>query len=364
MQVQNFTHQRPDANIVIYHGNLLKPGDADRWTENNSALWDDSGANVTKGDSGTSLVGSFSFQMTFTAADNCWYPNGAKDLDWEIDNLGGRYNIPTLNFKLRSDTLPGVNTLEVWMETEVAGGPDYYRYQLNEFIPAVDEWQNVSLPLGPYAPTGPLGVGGWSQVGNADWNNIDAINFEVNFASVILIDGLHISGWILRGAKALTSGGAAKNYHKMKLITDDVAKDDSLISTDDSYPMGMYAAAELFRCCRSPVTGIIKMPMQPTILAGQLAHIDAAKHSGGFRIDKDMRIMQHRIIWADPCMSVLQLTDDLKNAQPLSPLTRYNKLLQATSPEFQNRQISSIKTRQIDVTQPIMWNTYNIAETY
>jgi len=237
-------------------------------------------------------------------------------------------------------------------------------------------WRHYSFPVGNYRTEQfPYFTDGWSEDGAGDWSNINAVEFYFSPGGIpanqcdIWWDGLNFQGHVIRGAKKLTLASADEDYYKIKVITDSIGKDDTLTSgtpgTTDAGTMAQLAKAELMRSSRRPITGSISIPGKPTILPGQLAHIHAVAHSAGYRIDKDMRIVQHRLSFTDAgLVSYLQLTDDIINGIPLSPYTAYNLVQQAANPDYQNRQISSIKARDIDITQTILEESYNFNDYY
>jgi hypothetical protein len=126
--------------------------------------------------------------------------------------------------------------------------------------------------------------------------------------------------------------------------------------------MGSLAKATLYRDITTPIIGEICIPGQEQILPGQLAHIHFGKKAdSNFNIDKNMRITQviERINLNQGYVTNLILTDDVKNSRPIQPHKGYNLILEATNPNFQNRERSSVKTREIDITQPILSKNYN-----
>lgn len=56
---------------------------------------------------------------------------------------------------------------------------------------------------------------------------------------------MNISGNIFRAAKKLKADGGDEDYYKVKFITDDVGKNDSITASDDSGVMARMAYAEL-----------------------------------------------------------------------------------------------------------------------
>jgi hypothetical protein len=103
------------------------------------------------------------------------------------------------------------------------------------------------------------------------------------------------------------------------------------------------------------------VPILRELLAGQLLHIHAKKTlSGTWNIDRDMRAVRVEHDWdkVNGFIDRIAVTSDLINSYPRMAWTNMNKVLAAARPEFQDRQATSIKTREIDVTQSILETTY------
>jgi len=343
----NVEKKHQEANYIVYHGKLLKPAD-EIWTENRSTDWGkDAGVTLTD-ESTVTKVGSYSVRAESTqngGSEEFWYPS-AQNMSIDANKIGGRYNIPTLNFWVRKNSEVGNSRLYVYLNGI------QYDYQFGNLT--ADKWIGYNVTIGQYNKEED-----WANIPASNWADLDAISFQFDCAAnanakYFYVDGLQIDGYVLRGAKK-----AGESYYKMKIITDDLGKDDSLKATDDSYTMASLAYAELLRSSRTPTILNVAIPGKPSILAGQKAHIHALKYSGGYRINQDMRILKHRLTFnMGGMMSYLTLTDDLYNSNPMRPSNAFNLLKRATNPEFQTRQMGSIKTRNIDITGAILEKTY------
>ena len=361
MIISSFTKQRARANYILYYGELRKPGDADFWTENQSGLWwKESGSFTDDNGAGNYKVGSYSLKATSADPSNIYiaYPS-AENAAWDMTKWGGMYNIPTLNFWFKRDSNT-VGALTVFLITKDALGAYAGAYQVN-ITTTAGVWRHFSLQVGPYAYLGELTTN-WSEVDSPSWADIDSIRFFQNPDSdktgSIWIDGLNFSGWVLRGARDDTKIGTQRAV--VEVIVDNVAKDDSGNASDDTYVMGSLAKAELYRKITTPTIGEICIPAQVGILPGQLAHIHFGKKSDdSFNIDKNMRVTQaiHQF-GLGGYVNYLSLTDDVLNSRPMEPHKGYNLLLQATNPNFQNRERASQKIREIDITQDILSKNY------
>jgi len=359
MLVSKFTKQRSDANYILYHGVLRKPGDQDFWTENQSGLWGKTAGSFTD-DNADYRVGTYSLKVTAADPSNIefWYP---KDYDavWDMTKWGGKYNIPTLNFWYKRDSNT-VGDLTVFLTNDIYTGNAYF---LNLSTTA-NKWKHFELQVGPYSYLNELATF-WAEAGTPDWSSIIAVLFFQNPDSGktgnVWVDGLNFSGWVVRGVRDDTKIGTQKA--KVNLIVDNVGKDDSGNAADDSYVMAQLAKAELYRAITTPITGQIVISGKEQILPGQLAHIHfGMKADGNFNIDKNMRMsLVHHCFAPAPegFKTYLTLTDDVKNSRVLQPNVGYNLLLKATNPNFQNRERASQKTREIDITQPILSKNYD-----
>lgn len=375
MIVSSFTKQRSDANYILYHGKLRKPPRGDTWTENNKALWGKNASTTLTDDNsaGNFKVGSYSLKAsrTYDGGNTCnmWYPS-AENAAWTINNWGGEYNIPVVFFHFKCDSNIGWPVIHLF----TSSGNSYWQYlSSTQYGISDDEWRQFLFSVGPnykkhpqYAVrTADTTDWDWSVNNSPNWGNINEIYFagtvKAGTTGNIWVDGLEFNGWIIRGARDDTKIGTQKA--RVKLIVDDIGKDDSGVATDDSYVMAQLAKAELYRSITTPVIGTIVMPGKETIWPGQKAHIHFAKKSDTtFRVDSDMRVLNVHDRFAPPphgFRSYLTLTDDLTNSRALQPTAGYNLLLKATNPSFQNRERASQKARQIDITQTILSKNYS-----
>jgi hypothetical protein len=372
MIVQNFSRQRKDANLVLLVGNFRKPGDGDYWTENHSSLWGTVQCTLSD-EATTKIVGGYSLKAihdTGMLNPTFYYPS-AKTAAWDFLKCGTAKIIPLLDFYvyIHGDSGSGYPFITMW--TSETYPTHYYQANINEYVTELDKWIHISLPIGPYYDTVEATRKlAWVPQGSPSWGNINWIEFGLTDADSAnhwgFIDGLHFSGQVIRSAKKLKANSDPEDHYLIKVIPDNIAKDDSLHASDDSGAMARIAYAELLKSSRTPIIGEIAIAGMPQILPGQLAHIHACKTSAGtYRIDKDMRITQHHLSFtAQGFISYLQLTDDLYNSRPMTPLTAYNLIRKAAEVEFQNRQSSSIKAWPLDVSQAILEKTYPFSSSY
>jgi len=362
-----FQHLTKQTNYILYHGRFKRPNDGDFWTENAHALWGVSGSTVSS-DAVNYKVGSDSIKGAFAGAGPgiiIYYPS-ANDLAMDFTKIGGKHNIPHISFWCRRDA--ACTSFEIRLVSFDGGITERYNLPLQSlgFMPTAGTWYYFSLPVGPYSF--PEGVEGftldWIPDGilGGDWSEIDGIWFYGGVAGgnqELWVDGLNINGWVLRGARQ-TAAYSATDPCKMELITDEVAKDDSLSASDDSRLIGRLAYAEYLRQSSTPIVGTFTTPIANDILPGQLVHLHAQEtSSGSFHTNKNFRVTRVIHTISDQGFyTIWDVTDDLKNANPRPIPTQLNTLLGAVRPEFQDRQASSIKTREIDITQPILEKTY------
>lgn len=351
-----FQHLSKEANYVLYHGRFSEPGSGDFWTENNKALWGKSAAATLTDDNVDYKVGAYSLKVSKNTpgTTEIYYPLGA-NANWDTTPWGGEFNIPAINFWAKRDA----NTTDSFEVRLISTAGAYWRKLISL---TVNTWTFCSLQIGDYYSRGE-GYTVWTKSGNPNWTEIDDIKFLITPSAdpgVMWIDNVHFSGWIKRGARQSAAYTAAAPC-KMKVITDEVAKGDTGIAADDSGTMGQLAHAEYLRVSSAPIVGTFTIPIANDLWPGQQLHLHAKKKKDGtFRIDKDFRAMRvvHTIDTNQGFMTVVDVTDDLKNANPRPLPTQLNVLLGAVRPEFQDRQASSLKTREIDITQPVLEKSY------
>jgi len=370
-----------EANYILYHGAFRKPGNGDLWTENNAGLWGvPAGAFVTLSNEGPDTiwkVGHYSLKALVNIQDisqEYWFYPTAQNAAWNITRIGGSYTIPTFSFWARRNAALTLAASPDWMGIWFVnnfGASILYEadIDLTKFLPEVDKWYNITFGIGDnwqqyesnsaFRGISPAGGGGsWTAV---NWVGFDIVNKPVG--SILYIDGMQFNGWVLRGAKE--TGIGPNNKLKLKVITDDIAKDDSMRfgtpGTTDLGVMAQLAKAELYRCKTTPLVGEIRTPYLYDLLPGQFVHIHAKKNAAGTPlIDRDMRVVRHELDFSSPggFISVIGVTSDLINSYPRMAWTNMNKILASGRPESQDRQATSLKMREIDVTQTILEETY------
>jgi hypothetical protein len=125
----------------------------------------------------------------------------------------------------------------------------------------------------------------------------------------------------------------------MRLITDNVGKDDSLVATDDSGVMAQLAYAELLRQQKVTYHQTLTMPMIPKALPGQQFSLATVTYRASEIVHE---------IAGDDYTTTLTLTSDLINGRTRQRYEDVNKAYANMRPEFQDRQASSIKAGQVD----------------
>lgn len=366
-----FEKQRSNANFVLFSGVFRRPANGDNWTENNAGDWGVQGNTVAENENGAGLykVGSYSIRgrlANLGELGDIYYPSSA-DLNLNVENIGTENTIPRISFYARRNANADVSTVRPFLKigTGAVANNNYFYYYCAQEMTNVDEWKQLSFPLGPYYDLAERAHDvrhfEWRTTGSPTWVGVDYIKFEFysDLADArIYIDGLYISGIVTRAAQdtGLYSTQKARMFH----IRDDIPKDDSLIASDDSGQIGQLCKGELYRAVTTPIHGRIVIPGKETIKAGQLCHIHFGKKSdGSFNINSDMRIIEVTHSFApDGFRTYLTLTDDVKNSYPIQPTDAYNALLEAVKPGFQGRESSSIYAGQVDINQTVLKKSY------
>lgn len=357
-----------EANYVLFVGNFRRPANGDIWTNNNSGDWAVTGTCVVEDENGAGLfkIGTHSIRGRLPLAVNFgdfYYPSTV-DLNLDVTKIGTERTIPRFGFYLRVNgniTRVGSPPI-IKFGTGAKANNDYFYHRIDTELPADNEWGHLSYPIGPLYDLDQSSEWEWLVSNGPNWNDIDYVSFWIDGANPdgrMYVDGMYFQGIVTRAASDTTKIGTQKC--KMLLVRDDVAKDDSLIDTDDSGQMGQLAKATLYRSVTTPLIGQIEIPLQETIKGGQLAHIHFGKKSdGSFEVDKDMRIIEARHHFSVPlgAKSYLTLTDDVKNSQPRQPMDDYNRVLLAVAPGFQDRVRGSMLAKDIDIGQTILVKNY------
>lgn len=353
----NFEKMGPEANYVIYYGAWRRPSNGDAWTENNSADWAvPAGAGCTITDdagAGNYRVNSASILITGNSVVNPIVAVYPSTTDWGYDFSGFReYNVPSFSFWAKKNgTLNGAD-----VRLSDADGNEF-GYTFTALLAAADQWYHICLPVGDYYKTAGSAI--WTYVdAAASWDDIDYVSFISNAVNgaKLWIDGMHFGdAWVCR--VAYNSTNITANKLKIKVVTDDVGKDDTLTSgtlgTTDTGLMARMAYAELLRSQTTSLVGWVRTPMIKDLLPGQLFQIYAKKTAtGSYNINgTEMRVtkVDHEIS-ASGATSVITLTDDVTNSHPRPRYEDWNKVLASSArPEFQDRQSTSMKAGQIDI---------------
>lgn len=364
--------QTSQANYVLYHSQLWKPLNY-VWTENNAADWDGvklaAGTALTITDDATYYThGAKSIKCLSEAGTGSgqgmrfWYPD-TYNLALDLSQIGGKYNKAAVCFQMYPSGAPpaGANRIDVdgstyWYPEIMlgTGNPSSGTWYVHQIAPkmTVGTWNFIQLPIGDNTGwrAGPGGAGNW-----ADTDYIQFRIYNADGTPYTYLDGLQFRGWILRGAynSTLISSQGAKIYP----VNDAFPNDDTLIAASDTGTAALVAYAELLRLQTTPTVGTLHCTrMIKDILAGQWVHVHAKKNSGGtYQIDGDFRVTQVKQMWdAQGYRTNLDLTSDVTNSFANSALNSHQEIQRAQRPEFQDRQATGIKMREIDITQPIL----------
>jgi len=358
-EVLNFEQAAPEANHILYYGVWRRPSNGDSWTEGNIAYgvpdprtwWFIVGLGraALTDDGAIYKVGTKSIKFYTTADDNggTWYaaPFYLPSFTWDLETLFGPTNTPSINFYARRGA--GMTQAKIWLLTSNPNTPDWsdrFEYNFYNDLISADTWYHIKLPCGNYVPEGSEATTTkWTEVGSPDWAVIRGIIFYALCPAAthgqLWIDGLNIgNAQICRVAH-----NSDISPYNMKLITDDVGKDDSLIEGDDSGIMAQLAYAELLRRQTTTYLGSVQLStMLPEALPGQW-----------FKLVDDLRsnkIVQE--IQGKKYFTTLYLSDDLVNGRSRMRFEDLNKIYADMRPEFQDRQATSIKAGQVDINVP------------
>ncbi len=370
-----FEQLSKEANYVLYSGDITKPLDLDSWTNNNSGSWGTSANLTISDDAANHAVGTHSIKLTMNNAAGgtgvAYYPS-TMDLGLNVDAMGGDYSFPFFHaWAMLDSTFYGDTDNKYYFTFFTDAGNTYYvgddRAVTRTFPIEDDKFAETAFPIGTNWKLRQSDLPLWLHTinsGGGDWTDINAVGLYIVFdaaanGSEVWIDGMYITGTVLRAARQ-SAAYSSSDPCKTKIITDSVAKDDTMNASDDSGLVGRLVYAEYLRASSSPMVGSLTIPIAPDLLPGQQVHIHAKKTiTGSFKIDDDFRVLRltHEIS-PNGYFTHLEVTDDLKNANPRPVPNRYNVLLGAVRPESQDRQASSIKLRDIDITQTILEKSY------
>lgn len=362
-----------EANYILYGGMWRRPGNGDAWTENTIVDNWSKDANVTIDLNSADITGGPAVGQQcnrYSVPLGEWgfaYTPSGKTADWDFTIMGRTGAPPFLNFYGAINVIgsPAALAVSINLSTDTA---HVYAYNITDMLTVADKWLHFSLPVGPhYATTDETRNFVWTPITNpADWEHINwiAIYLYTYFAigEKFYLDGLHMGGVkVLRGARP-AAAYTATNPLKMKVITDDVAKDDSLLASDVTGSLARLAYAELLRCQSTPIVGTFTTPIAPDLLAGQLVHIHAKKKSNGtFAIDETTHFRVTKLIHnisKAKATTTWNVTSDVTNALARTATSDINTVLGLVRPEWQDRQASSIKGAILALDVPILEHSY------
>jgi hypothetical protein len=336
----NLEKMAPEANYIIYYGTWRRPSNGDRWTEpidnaEAASMWDTNATSVLTKDAVVHTIDTCSLRATSAGAGNVisvFYPHD-KDAAWNF-LLFDNFNIPYLNFYIyRHNTDP----IAVYLKEN---DTHYFYYVITASAPVQDTWYHITLPVGPNYKKADKAIT-WLEALDPVWSNINSVEIATTTSAdndYFCVDGLHFGGCpICRVAwNHDLPGGVAK----MRLITDDVGKDDSLKATDDSGLMAQMAYNELMRLQKTVISGTVETPMIPDALPGQFFNIQAVD----YRATKIVHTID-----STGYFSIITVTDDLTNSRPRARYEDQNKVWASIRPEWQDRQAANIKAGSVDI---------------
>ncbi len=335
-----------EANYIIYYGQWRRPSSGEAWSEyatdgEAAAAWLNDAATTITSDGTYYIVGAKSVKGLSTTTDvNMSYPY-ALNAGWDFSSWT-EFNTPYLNMYLRTHSRP---LLGFYVKIYLERASDYWLAYADPTITADDTWYHIKIPIGPYWQHYINGNIGWSSLSTATaWTAIKNIKINTNAAN-IYVDGVHFgTAAICRVAREKYPGeggtlGQSTNKVCMKIITDNVGKDDSLSASDDSFLLARLAAAELLRARSTATTGSFSTRMIKDVLPGQywyigedwrITRLTQRLNGGGYTTDFDV-------------------TNDLTNSHARARYEDQNKLFAAMRPEYQDRQASSLKAGDLDI---------------
>jgi hypothetical protein len=343
----NIEKAAPEANYIVYYGAWRRPSNGDAWTETHTG-WDGNGDTTLSTESTIKKVGTGSVQAAEstnpTGNVQFYYPSG-QNAAWNF-NMWQIFNTPCLNFyAYRSGTFIGTITVKLCTTSS-----NYWAVTLD--MDDDSKWYHFSLPIGPYFDIqGQDKADIWVATGAPDWGEINYVEFyaaTVANGGEILIDGLHFGGAAV--VRVAWNSDLPGTTAKMKLITDDIGKDDSLTALDDSGIMAQLAYAELLRSqTRLRLATVPLETMLPTALPGQWFYLQ----SEDYRCTKLIHTIDK-----NGYSTMLYLTDDLINGRSRQRYDDLNKVYASQRPEWQDRQASNIKAGQVD------WRVTKLVKDY
>lgn len=355
--------QTEAANYILYESKFQWPGNGDL-TES-SVIGDWEGIQCTPYLATSDYkIGTHSLKAVFTTAavgQPYHQVNYSRltPLHLDLTKAGGIYSIPSLSFwAMRHGTNTGL--LEVGLATDDPITTAWFgQVDWNTLVPKEDIWYFIELPVGPYwsTPTATGSFSGWT-FGAGNWADINWIYFkwwiDDNVGGFTFLDGIRFNGYVLRGAYNSTL--ISSSQAKMRVVSDKYAKGDTLIASDDSGTIAMFAKAELLRQMQTNRATTVSTRLLREAQAGQLLRLYARPIGGvyevngvDFRASKLVHEITDKVL-----MTTFNLTDDVTNAMSRSAFDSVNAVIASYRPEFQDRQATGTKMRDIDITQTLL----------
>ncbi len=364
----NLEKMAPECNYVVYWGTWRRPSNGDSLTNpandiEAQTLWspinDHGTVSTVTMDTTNNQVGTSCVRLTtpsnFVNCEMRYHTSSPCD----FSSFQSAFNIPNLNFYMMthgygSTDGPMLRLIES-VTTDGFGSviPDKY-FQINmgtsnnlmenasALINANDIPTKVSIPVGPFCSLANNSKVRWINHDGASWANINYISI-LGFAPAVntycVIDGLHFGDASICRV-AYNSTNIVNHGTKMRLIVDDIGKDDSLKASDDSGLMAKMAYAELLRGQTTALVGTVETSMIKDALPGQCFSIQGLT----YRITKIVHSgdSQHGFL------STFSITDDLTNGRSRPRYEDLNKQFASQRPEWQDRAASSQKARSVD----------------
>jgi hypothetical protein len=337
----NMEKMAPEANYILYYGAWRRPSNGDRWTEpqNNTeaaAMWDSGWASVLTRDAGaaTHQINNCSLRATSAGAGqpiNAFYPHD-QNAAWNFDSFTN-FNIPYLNFYIYRHN---ADIISVSLHENAT---HYFYYIFTASAPAQDTWFHIKVPIGQYYKVADPNFT-WQLALDPVWSNINYVQIMTTDSlanDYFCVDGLYFGDAVV--CRAAWNSDLPGGVCKMRLITDNVGKDDSLLASDDSGLMAQYAYSELLRAQKTVMNGSVVTPMIKDALPGQYFNVQGAD----YRATKIIHTID-----SQGYLSNISITDDLTNSRPRARYEDQNKVWASIRPEWQDRQASNIKAGNVD----------------
>jgi hypothetical protein len=228
------------------------------------------------------------------------------------------------------------------------GKGDYFYLQDSSVIGASPgTWLKANLQIGNGTPVL------WQVNGAVSWGK-PIIGIEIKITNstghngYFLLDGLNINGQTARAFYSQSVVYALGT--KMKIVNETLAAGSSMSPTLLDY-LDYVGIQELIRDMTTPITGSLQIPLDYTLLAGQMVWVLSPAYNN--------IIKQFRILWlkhecsAKGAYTTIYLTDDLFNAYARDPSNLETQAIKSINPDYQNRDFARIKIQGVSGTTPI-----------